>query len=701
MGRKASTPLGPAAGPHTQLAQNIVLSWLTGARSIELKTVQLFDNRDTPRPSIDTENVGYSIEWSQDLKLEDSLREYIKAWMLIEMLKHSDFFGEEFCRHHCHAVFNLSIGYTFKDIKSERMYNYIENLKDAQPIIDMLRDEIPQKFSAFKEIDYDPHLIRDITLSTSNDCTVEELDNIVSHLFMTHQVDVTIKLNPTLLGEHAVTHLLKDVLGYEEIEVSPETFKQNLTFAKTMGIIRAMHDVAKRMGRTLGLKCVNPLLVQNHKGYLNDAVMTLSGPPLHVFGLHVLKKVSDALGDDLQRRIPMSFSAGVDDYNVADIVSLNLSPVTICTDLLKAPGYPKLAAYLNTLGEQMQTVDAINVPDYVMKRFGHEVEAVRDVFAQLRKEADYLCGKLPEEQREQAMQEQLQTFDGLEERLLQAMKENSDSLELLTTDALIVTETLTQVFRKFGENVLMPQTFKDLYVCILSNAARRNLDTLLERTMQDARYTAAHNSKVVEKQDSELGLYDCVNCGVCVTLCPNNANFVYHVSPVKINYVNYELTPDEIKEGEGGQFVIGKALQIANFDDCCNECGVCAIHCPERGTPFLDKPKYFGSRERWETHRECDGFWVEKDGSLHTITGRIGGREYTLKHDTTSIQVVFSDGVIEATFEYPDTTLLSTTVLEPGQFGHILDMRIYHVLLTQLEGVLNDTDCNYINIRYL
>ncbi len=38
------TPLGPAAGPHTQLAQNIIVSWLTGGRFIELKTVQILES---------------------------------------------------------------------------------------------------------------------------------------------------------------------------------------------------------------------------------------------------------------------------------------------------------------------------------------------------------------------------------------------------------------------------------------------------------------------------------------------------------------------------------------------------------------------------------------------------------------------------------------------------------------------------------
>src|SRR5690349_2339239 len=60
-GRRAFTPLGPAAGPHDQLAQNIVLSWLGGARIIELKTVQVLDELEIPRPCIDAANVGYNV----------------------------------------------------------------------------------------------------------------------------------------------------------------------------------------------------------------------------------------------------------------------------------------------------------------------------------------------------------------------------------------------------------------------------------------------------------------------------------------------------------------------------------------------------------------------------------------------------------------------------------------------------------------
>ncbi|WP_230978083.1 hypothetical protein [Treponema vincentii] len=42
-GQRFENPLGPAAGPHTQLAQNIVAAYAAGCRFFELKTVQKLD----------------------------------------------------------------------------------------------------------------------------------------------------------------------------------------------------------------------------------------------------------------------------------------------------------------------------------------------------------------------------------------------------------------------------------------------------------------------------------------------------------------------------------------------------------------------------------------------------------------------------------------------------------------------------------
>src|SRR5688572_20407364 len=86
-GERAANVVGPAAGPHTQMAQNIALSYLAGARILELKTVQIMDELKIPRPCIDAANIGFNVEWSQELKIEQSTDEYAKAALLIAALQ--------------------------------------------------------------------------------------------------------------------------------------------------------------------------------------------------------------------------------------------------------------------------------------------------------------------------------------------------------------------------------------------------------------------------------------------------------------------------------------------------------------------------------------------------------------------------------------------------------------------------------------
>lgn len=53
-GERIETPFGPAAGPNSQLAQNIIAAYMAGARFFEVKTVQKMDGADlaacVPRP---------------------------------------------------------------------------------------------------------------------------------------------------------------------------------------------------------------------------------------------------------------------------------------------------------------------------------------------------------------------------------------------------------------------------------------------------------------------------------------------------------------------------------------------------------------------------------------------------------------------------------------------------------------------------
>ncbi|MCX6552184.1 MAG: glutamate synthase, partial [Acidobacteria bacterium] len=114
-GERAANPIGPAAGPHTQLAQNIALCWLAGARIIELKTVQANDTLTLSRPCIDMATLGYNTEWSQELRLDLSVREYVKASMLIQALDAWGVLGSP--GQADGTVFDISVGYDLAGIR--------------------------------------------------------------------------------------------------------------------------------------------------------------------------------------------------------------------------------------------------------------------------------------------------------------------------------------------------------------------------------------------------------------------------------------------------------------------------------------------------------------------------------------------------------------------------------------------------------
>lgn len=47
-GERLETPFGPAAGPHTQLAQNLIAAYYAGSRFFELKPCRSWTARSSP-----------------------------------------------------------------------------------------------------------------------------------------------------------------------------------------------------------------------------------------------------------------------------------------------------------------------------------------------------------------------------------------------------------------------------------------------------------------------------------------------------------------------------------------------------------------------------------------------------------------------------------------------------------------------------
>jgi putative selenate reductase len=80
-------------------------------------------------------------------------------------------------------------------------------------------------------------------------------------------------------------------------------------------------------------------------------------------------------------------------------------------------------------------------------------------------------------------------------------------------------------------------------------------------------------------------------CNVCVSVCPNLANFSYKVDAVKYQMQKAVLMDDgAIGFKHAGVFAVEQSVQVLNIRDLCNECGNCTTFCPSAGRPFADKP---------------------------------------------------------------------------------------------------------------
>ena len=116
------------AGPHTQLSQNLIAAWLTGARYLELKTVQVLDELEVTKPCIDMTDEGYNCEWSQELKLDQSFDEYLNAWIILHILKDKFGWGPSEERG---FIFNMSVGYNLEGILSPTVQRFLDRMQDC------------------------------------------------------------------------------------------------------------------------------------------------------------------------------------------------------------------------------------------------------------------------------------------------------------------------------------------------------------------------------------------------------------------------------------------------------------------------------------------------------------------------------------------------------------------------------------------
>jgi putative selenate reductase len=694
-GHAASTPLGPAAGPHDQLAQNIVLSWLGGSRIIELKTVQILDELKIPRPCIDIINVGYNVEWSQELRLEQSLREYVGAAMFIEILKASKLLGEDFPGDWGDTVFDMSVGYDLKGISSPRVRAWMQSMMDATAIVNELRSTLTGPWARFRDLPFPTRISDTLTLSTFHGCPAGEIEGIVSFLLTEMDLNVCVKLNPTLLGKAHVEHLLHDVLGYHELLVTQEAFDKDLQWAEAMEMIPRLDRLARSRGKRLGVKFSNTLVVKNHRTFFTDEVMYMSGAPLHVLTLNLVQKFREHMG----AAIPISFSAGLDSNNMADCVAMNFVPVTTCTDLLRPGGYGRLIRYLEKLGEKMRALGATRLPDFVVRHAGQGLAA-----------GDQVTQEMKDSLRAQFAGADLEQISRVESCL---ETEVAAPLKAFVGARLGVPlrDVCQQIAGRFKEQASgLPPAMVDplhsalagLEQALVDAAGVLNTPILVKEATENPRYKWENNKGVPRKIGSKLWLYDCINCDKCVPVCPNVANFVYETTAVDITYDNFEFAPEGPPQRiPGGVFKVAKAHQLANYADACNDCGNCDVFCPEDGGPYIEKPRFFGSLETYKKHAGRNGFYIDFAGDQTTIYGTIAGASYQLSLNPLIDRAWFSTGDAEVEIQPSSGELVRWKLRSAASAHHILDMRPYLQLKLLAESIRNPQHVSFANVGAL
>lgn len=362
---KIETPFGPAAGPNTQLAQNIVASYYAGSRFFELKTVQILDGEDLPvnKPCILADDECYNCEWSTELRVLDAFEEYVKAWFALKVISKEFGLGgmDGF-------VFNMSVGYDLEGIRSPKVDRFIEGLKDASQteIFQSCKAWLLEHLDLFAHVTADdvnaitPHICTSITLSTLHGCPPQEIERIAAYLMNEKKLNTYIKCNPTLLG-YEFARKRMDAMGYDYVAFGDFHFKDDLQYEDAIPMMRRLLELAGSHGLEFGVKITNTFPVDVTRNELPSEEMYMSGRSLYPLSIALAAKLSEEFEGGLR----ISYSGGADFNNIDRIFNAGIWPITMATTVLKPGGYNRFdqigALLLKQPYKKFDGVDAAQV----------------------------------------------------------------------------------------------------------------------------------------------------------------------------------------------------------------------------------------------------------------------------------------------------------------------------------------------------
>ncbi|MBT3208840.1 MAG: putative selenate reductase subunit YgfK [Bacteroidetes bacterium] len=359
-GQTLDNPVGVAAGPHSQLAQNIVSAWLCGARFIELKTIQTLDELDVSKPCIDMQDEGYNCEWSQELRIKQSFDEYLKAWILIHILNEKIGQGRSIG-----TIFNISVGYNLEGILNENVQWFLNKIENCSEDLAEMLDSIKNIYPEISEINIPSQISNNVTISTMHGCPPDEIEQIALYFVEKRKLHTTIKLNPTLVGKKELRSILNEKLKFQAV-VPDSAFEHDLKYQDALKIISKVQESATKNNLKFSLKISNTLETKNNKTVFDKSqkMMYLSGRALHPISINLAKKLQNDFGGKLD----LSFSAGIDAFNISEVIACGFSTITVCSDLLKPGGYMRLSQYFEEINSNFKKLKAENIKDFIQKK---------------------------------------------------------------------------------------------------------------------------------------------------------------------------------------------------------------------------------------------------------------------------------------------------------------------------------------------
>ncbi len=355
-GRNLETPLGPAAGPNTQLTQNIVASYYTGSRFFELKTVQIMDGAELAacinKPCIVAEDECYNCEWSTELYVPQAMEEYIKAWFLLKV------FSKEFGLGSPDGFqFNISVGYDLAGIKSEKIDNFLNTMKEAKDseVFKSCKQYLLDNVDKFEKVTKEDieainsDICNSVTISTLHGCPPQEIERIAMHLITEKGFNTFIKCNPTLLGYEFARKTMDD-MGYDYIVFGDFHFKDDLQYVDAVPMLTRLMKVCEERNLQFGVKITNTFPVDVKQNELPSEEMYMSGKSLYPLSIALAAK----LAKEFDGKLRISYSGGADYFNIKGIVDAGIWPVTVATTLLKPGGYERMI-------QMAKEVEGVNV----------------------------------------------------------------------------------------------------------------------------------------------------------------------------------------------------------------------------------------------------------------------------------------------------------------------------------------------------